>query len=287
MADPFASYEISRVRDYNPDTGVSLVITFAGTEAKMNQVAAYYESAGAGAPIGYGYKTTFHKTAAGIVLTVRIPDEILYTERWNLNTEVGSLPIWYSQEIKAFLGCVATTPAAVETLDTWYLDLRGLLLSAKSLTLQGRSTAYINTNVFEPVIRVKPDGSGEPATYSTEYKTVVAALIEYGEHFEVKRPVLRRVRYMPVASTSRTSLVGKQIIYTTAQLKTVWSVPADIALQINSVDTGLPTAPSGSLWSWKERQNESDTVIGSGRFMECRDWVFGRWSTLTHTVYTP
>lgn len=290
MADPYFQYEVSRVRDYNPDTGASLVITFAGTEAQMNTVAAYYEEAGAGAPIGYGYKTNFYKTAAGVILTVRIPDSILYTERWNLNTEIGSLPIWYSQEIKSYLGCIAVPPSnTVQVLlDEQYLFLRGLLLAAKSKVIQGldpSSSVFAASNYH----LILPDGSedGNVITYSTEYKIVVGALIEFGENFEVKRPVLRRVRYMPIASTSRTNLAGLQIIYTTAQLISVWSIPADIVLQISTVDTGLPAAATGTMWAWKERQNESDVVIGSGRFQECRDWVYGRWSTLTHTLYTP
>ncbi len=293
MADPFAIYEISRTRDYNPDTGASIVIVFAGLESKMDEVAAYYEQAGAGAPIGYGYKTTFHKTGAGIILTVRIPDDQLYTERWNLNTEIGSLPLFYSQEVKAYLDCVAIPPSiAVQALlDEQYITLRGLLEATKQAILIGTApSVYVNT-IYESTNThfILPDGSTDPnvLTYTSKYKSVVVSLIEFGDYYEVKRPVLKRVRFMPVASTSRTSLVGTQILYTTAQLISAWSVPVDIVLQITSVDTGLPTARAGTLWSWKERQNESETVIGSGRFMECRDWVFGRWSTLSHAVYTP
>ena len=56
---------VREVRDYNPDTGATIVRTYTGTAAQISDVRQYWELLGQGAPVGYGYKTTTEQDATG------------------------------------------------------------------------------------------------------------------------------------------------------------------------------------------------------------------------------
>lgn len=275
----YAEYEISRVRDYNPDTGISMVITYAAVESKIDEIqtawaaaAEYDETA-----LGYGYKTSKHKTAAGILLIVRVPDTILYTDRWCLNTEIVSLPIWWNEEVRQFnpktSGLNITTAQGISD----YMYRIGLLQ---------KSVNYVNYGTLDQLfVNVDPPaGITNLGAISDEERALVFMMRRDGEYMEWKRPVLRRVRYIPVVSANRTRLVGRQNLYTTGELIDTFGVPNDVIDQIETVDTDLPAAQPNTVWAWKMRRDDSEIVIGSGKFLEQRDWVFGRWSTITHNL---
>jgi hypothetical protein len=266
MPDPYADYEISRVRDYNPDTGASYVLTFAGTEAKMNEVAAHYEALGAGAPIGYGYKTTFHKTAAGIILTVRIPDEILYTTRWNFETEVTQVSIWWLPSVRDFLGYTGLDLSTLAGLKAW---LNQVIFVQRAVNYMRVAQAEIEAASF---------------TLTQQQQEIVYSIIRDGEYGDWHRPVLKRCRLIPVGLFDvRTRLAGPPLLFSLDGIYNNFGLTDDIYDQAVDVYDDLPTADPNTMWAWKMRRNDSDGVIGSGKVTEARDWVFGRWSTITNT----
>jgi hypothetical protein len=280
MADPYAAYEIARVRDFNPDTGASLVLTFAGTEAKMEEIADYYEVAGLANPIGYGYKTTTHKTAAGVVLIVRIPDDILYTERWQLASEVIQIPIWRDETVRNYIPALAgldLNEATGRNLRSfmWRVGLiqRGALnLSAGVMA----STVFDNTT--------PPSGADDLGSFSVKELEVMFQIVREGQYMDWKRPVLKRQRFIPsVNVATRTRLVGRAQLYSLNGIANVFGIPDDNYDQAATVYDNLPTAAKNTYWSWKLGRDDSEGVTGSAKVIECKEWSFGMWSTITNT----
>lgn len=271
MATPYSDYLLSQTRDYNPDTGPSFVYIFGGTEAKMAEIATYYELAGQGAPIGYGYKTSTSQTPMGWILTVRIPDTILYTERWHVDTEEVSIPIWWSDDVRAFLP-----------------DYAGLDLTDQTdLRVWMRRIGYYQAGVNAIRRGIDPETvfGGAGSFSPSDYDLMFLALRE-GEYLQWKRPVLKRHRYVPVSSADRTSLVGPQYVFRTADLVDYFGIPDDVVAQIETVDNNLPAEYPFTIWGWKERRNDVEALLNSGKILEVRDWVYGRWSQITHYLFT-
>lgn len=270
----------SAVRRFNPDTGTSFVRSYAGTDAQMASISNYWENLNAvdNTPLGYGYKTDTTKTEAGTFLTVTVPEGILYTERWNLDTEFASVPIWWNEKVKNYIPATASLDLTSISDLTSYLFRIALIQKSVSLILSGTDF----TNLF--VGANPPDGAVDLGPLTKQELDVMMMMVREGEATEWKRPILKRCRVMPtIAVSTRTRLIGPPQLYSTAGISNVFGMPSDIYNQAVTVEDDLPTAAPNTVWSWKFRQDNSDTLLGSGKVQELRDWVFGRWSTITHT----
>jgi hypothetical protein len=302
MATDTTQFRTSIVRDYNPDQGPVLVVTYEGTEAQLNPIRANWELAGEGTPTGYGFRTNYSITANGVRLVVRIPEGTVFTDRWNIDTEVVPDPLWYSDFIRSYLKKPdGTSWGAVDMSDVG--DLAAWLSFVRRL--QGvvnlvRNGANINSETPEQDLILTA------AEYFPEYASVVSVgltqemwdvvfmAIRDGEYLERNTPVLKRCRQIPLGDALRTKLVGRPLLYSTTGLIDTFGAPDDVADQLTDVSGGmendpdLPTAPVNTRWSWKLRQNNSETLLawGSGRALEVRDWKFGRWSTISNEFVT-
>ena len=266
---------IAQTRDYNPDTGANLMITYRGTVAEMDAVEAYWNTLNYedGTPTGRGYTTTKTWTAMGYVLIARLPDNILYTTRWSLDTETTSVSIWWMANVRDY--------------NTNFL---GLDLSVQSDFLNYmRRIMYIEAAVNAMRAGVDPatvvSGGAFPlgAFVKTEYDLMFLIIKESG-YVGMKRPVLKRNRLIPFAVPGKTTLVGPEVVYTTTALLNTFDVPDDIVDQVASVEDDLPATLPNFVWAWKQRRNDSEILVGFNRTTECMDWVFGNWSTIAHTV---
>jgi hypothetical protein len=208
-------------------------------------------------------------------LTVLIPDEILYTERWNRSTEVVSTSIWASYYLQNFLEFTSSNPITAAALEDTYHRRIGFLQKGVSNRRQGLDAA----KVFVGSDALTAGGALE---FSAEEIKVINLVMRSGEYMTIKRPVLTRQRYVPVASNERSSLFGVETLYTTQELVNYFDVPADIATLIAAVEDDLPPARPDTLWSWKSRCDDQTILINSGKWDERRDFVFDLWSTITH-----
>jgi hypothetical protein len=281
---------ISTVREYNPDTGASIVLTYlCKTDTQVLLVRNYWEalSDAEGTPLGYGYRTTTSKTAQGEHVVVRIPDAQLFIDRWNLQTETVQDPIWYSDEIRSYLVRQEGDPSFAALNLTTLSHLKRWLQQVRAIT--GGVRALQVGEDPEPIFRaidIEVTGGTQVLLARQEDWNIMFQMMRDGDYIERVRPVLRRNRTLPVGSgETRTTITGRPLIYYTADLITVFGLPDETIDQIADVDIGLPTAPPNTVWSWKLRLNDSDYVIGANKIMECRDWVFGRWSTITNELY--
>lgn len=266
---------IAQTRDYNPDTGANLMITYRGTKPEMDAVEAYWNSLNYidNTPTGRGYTTTKNETVNGYVLIARIPDNTLYTTRWSLDTETSDVSVWW-------------TPA-VRDYNTNFIGL-DLTIQADFLNYM-RRTMYIEAAVnamragVDPATVVQGGAFPQGAFVKTEYD-LMFLMIKDSAYAKQKMPVLKRNRLIPFAVGGRTALVGPETVYTTVALLNSFDVPDDIVDQVASVDDNLPLTFPGFIWGWKQRRNDSEVLVGFNRTTECMDWVFGNWSEITHTI---
>ncbi len=258
-------------RAYNNDTGASFVVEYKGTQVQMEEIAAYYEAGGAGAPLGYGYKTQLIRSAGVPVgLVVVIPDEILYTERWKRSTEQISTSIWNSMWCKQFLGFTSTDPTTNAALHDTYNRRVGFLQKGISNRRQGLDA----NKVFAGSDAVT---AGGPLEFTDDEVRIINICMTYGESFTIKRPILTRQRWVPYASDQRASLFGLETVYTTQELIDAFDVPTDIAALIATVEDGQIAAAPDTLWGWKSRCDDAETIINSGKWSEALDFVYDRW----------
>lgn len=255
-------------RDYNPDTGASFLLEYAGTEDQMVAIAVNYEKDGAGAPIGYGYKTTLIKASGQVVgLTVRIPDDILFTERWCRGTEIVPINIWGSEIVRQSIPALAAYDLTSDAGRQDYMQRIRFLNAAVNAIEAGSDFMAVFT------------GGTNGGAPSEDEKSLLLDITRYTDHVEIKRPVLRRQRVVPFASAAHSNLFGPEWLYTTDDLVTDFNMPLDIYNLVKTVTDGLPTALPNTAWAWKARCDDVDVMINSGKFNESVDFVFDLWST--------
>lgn len=101
------------------------------------------------------------------------------------------------------------------------------------------------------------------------------------ESYELKRPVLSRVRTFSPNFSGRVVLSAIETVYTTAGLVRDFAIPATVASQLPA---DPPEVPAGTVWAWKLRTDRSVYIPAQNRVEETRDWVFAAWSSLLYTV---
>lgn len=110
----------------------------------------------------------------------------------------------------------------------------------------------------------------------------VSTLLSRGvESYEIKRPVLSRVRTFSPNFSGRVVLSAIETVYTTAALVRDFAIPATVASQLPA---DPPEVPAGTVWAWKLRTDRSVYIPAQNRVEETRDWVFAAWSSLLYTV---
>lgn len=278
MALLYEQFRVSEVREFDPVTGANVVKTYEGTAAQMDVVEEYWRllNIADNTPTGKGYRTTRSKTPQKHTVVVRVPDDILYTDRWSLDSEVGAVPIWWTTDVKAYNPFMAALDLSIETDFRRFLFRVGLINSAVTLIQSGQDPNEAMSGLDDEI------GLTMTPFNAQEYQ-LMFLIIKDGGYANIKHPVLKRNRTIPFAVAGGTTLVGPPKTYSTATLISTFGVPSEVAAQISTVDTGLPTTYPNFVWSWKLRRDDSETMIGYARTMECRDWVFGNWSTITHT----
>lgn len=267
----------SFVREFNPDVGVGYVISYAGTEADLVKVRSYWELSNAidETNLGYGYKTTTEHTADGLVLTVRVPEPQLFTDRWDLDTEFESTQIWNTERIRSFIPAMAALNLTLlADLKTWMRRI-GLIQAAAAAIQSGASPIAPSA--------LAGDAAAVGAPFSEQEYKIMYLMIRDGDYMQLAHPVLKRNRCIPSSYTAaRTRLIGPPKVYSLVGLANIFGMPDDIYDQAVTVYDGLPVAPPDTGWGWKVRQDNSETIIGSGKVQERKDFVFGRYSTITH-----
>lgn len=178
-------------------------------------------------------------------------------------------------------------PSSETAIDRYEFDMEPVQVSvfahpAVALEADGYvSVAQYRTDIEEAA------QSGDALSLSaTEYPYAheVYRLLSRGvESYEIKRPVMSRVRTFSPSFAGRIELSAIETVYTTAALVRDFAIPTTIASQLPADPTEVP---AGTVWAWKLRGDRSVYVPAQNRVEETRDWVFASWATLLYTVTT-
>lgn len=240
----------------SPDTGALETVVLVGDSAELLAAKAVYEAR--------GYKVALNNTGDGLELEYVTPGDD-FKDVWNIRAERDQIPLERSPAIFALLssplGDFATAEEAfdyslakVQSAVTWH---------------SGKGTVYgyaspLNNNEYSVYVHYRLGVTTCPA----------------------KRVALRRVRTIPLASSSRMAVSGKEEFWSTAALLTAFAVPAAVAATITGIETSLATPPSGFNWGWHLRDEESEVILNTGRTTETKNWVFGLHSSVLFTFHS-
>lgn len=103
---------------------------------------------------------------------------------------------------------------------------------------------------------------------------MVRELSRGATHFEDEYIVLRRVRTISAAYTTKMTLFGSRLIYASGQLP----VPGNVLFSLPS----FPANPPQAQWGWRLRTQESEFV--GNKVEQQYEFVLAAWSTLYYST---
>lgn len=189
-------------------------------------------------------------------------------------------PVWRA-ELRISSGDV---PNADEVQEQWtfskefvQVDMRNHpnLLAAYN---NDPETLNLSFKTIDDAIKNGTGGSSIPAGIDTD----VYILRSFGvKAFEVERLILRRRITYAAQATPSATLEAIPSIYTTAALIRDFNIPAGVA---NRLPANPTVTPTGFVWGWKRRVDETDIQPRVNKTTEQTDWVFAAWPALIYTV---
>jgi hypothetical protein len=153
-----------------------------------------------------------------------------------------------------------------------------------------------------PTITRAADASGNPYTYRNTIEEfvknpedfdpvdpVTTQLVQYllrgGTSFASHTPVLSRQRTFSTKYPTRIKVVAVEPVYTPNGLVSTFGIPASVAAQLPDVPSPSAGAtPTGTVWAWKLRRQNSRFVPALNKTEETMDWVFQAWASWVYPV---
>jgi hypothetical protein len=170
--------------------------------------------------------------------------------------------------------------------DTWELvsernvmDLWAHPRIAAALSAQGDSAASTRAKIQQAV----DDGKAWSTVGVTDehLQEAYRLLLRGATGYDLKRPVLRRVRTYSARYATRIVIRAIEQIFTTSKIVAEYSIPSSVQAQ-------LPTDPSeipdGTVWAWKESDTRATTIPRTNRIEETIEWTFAAWSRLLYDL---
>lgn len=118
-------------------------------------------------------------------------------------------------------------------------------------------------------------------SYSTEKQTVADLRLRGAQAYELKRPVLTRIRTMSVNYSSEFVMEAQPKVYTTTTLISTFGIPLAVQAKL---PVAPATSPTRTTWAWLWQQQDSDVIPTLGRVEEMDSWVFAAWSNAMYEV---
>jgi len=123
-------------------------------------------------------------------------------------------------------------------------------------------------------------GENLSGTVSTPQSDLYVFWARGGRTYPESRITLRRTRTRGgVTGALKPTVIPT--VYKTAKLATVFTLPGAVTARLPADPT---TTPSGTVWAWWLRTQETSYIPDLNRDEEVMEWVFAAWSTLTYTV---
>jgi hypothetical protein len=266
--------KISSEVTFDPRYGYQTREMYSGTQASLAALNATLQLLGVRTTISQEGGKTFLSVFYALADPAGVETPNDYYE---LETEYVQESTWKNNLVEADAAAVV---AAGETVSSVLARWRRIIENALKGNIQTSATTTDGVE-FEK----RTDGPLAPSSLTSYLEPAGLALYELflrdGDAYETTRQVLSRVRSISVVYSAQTVAQARPIIYTTAQLVSVFGIPAAIAARLPADPTEVPR---GTVWSWKQRRNTS-RYEWNGRVNEVMSWTFAAWSTVTHDQY--
>ena len=277
---------VSSVETYDPANGFSTRQTYKGTEDGLRTLASAFQANGVPSELAFDNgRWQLIATVGGVVGGGTGSEQSDPIDKWTISRDYVTETLWASAKLM-LLASDALVDATDEfagrftTIEEVLADARRACENAIKGFKKTSSGVYGTTADTYTAYSNGPLLPAETGFIAGKFKDAIYRQYVLGmEGYEVERLTLARVRTYPWAYLDRIQLEVVPIVYTTAQMTSVWAVPSAITAKLPS---NPPQQPPNTMWGWKMRRNNWD-VRFDGRTEEVTDWVFAAWSTLTHT----
>lgn len=231
---------------FDPQSGDQLVETWFGTKGAIYGLLAAFKGAG-GVKVALTHDGPKYKLVATFsALGLRDGSVEIPVDKWQLQTEWVQVDIRHSPKILALP--IAGSPTAIAKA---YLAAQTAVKTQTPAALTSLATVFYN-------------------------------LLAHGaDSYEIKRPVLTRVRTVSPFYAQQIMVSAVEQVYSTATLISGFAIPP-------AISSRLPVNPSGLItdcvWAWKERKQSSEFTLALNKVEEQNDWVFSLWNTNLYDV---
>lgn len=237
-------------RDFDPQTGWRVVFTYQGFQDPCNAQAALSATQGAKTSVRQFQGPVYRATISwgnSQDGSAEVP-----VDRWERVTEYVQEPLANNPNI------IAAAGADGKILSKWLKEIR----------------KDLDSDVPQ----------GLDATASDSQRAVYDLMSRGVQAHEVKRFVLRRRRTISLFYADVAVPNAVENIYSTAKLAQVFGIPNVIFAKLPATPA---SAPSNTVWSWKERADDSQYTPAYNKSEEVKDWVFAAWSTVVYNLIGP
>jgi hypothetical protein len=120
---------------------------------------------------------------------------------------------------------------------------------------------------------------------SPEGQQVAQYLLRGGSVFASHIPVLSRQRTFSLQYTTKLKVEAVPAVYTTSAMVSSFGIPSAVAAQLPDNPTIADgVTPSGTVWAWKIRRQNTRYVPALNKVEETIDWIFSAWATWVYPL---
>ncbi len=256
----------------DPKYGPSTREVWQGKRSSLLALSAAYSAA--------GFRVEYSDNEGIGQLTVTLPqgNDPTQTETpsdtWEIITEMDQQSVWNNKRV--FQQASLDPLGAIAAIAYWRQKIQNALVGKYALAGTGEPLQYaeFNPDSREPLT---PAQAGISATLHPFLYKMYAKFLRGEESFEFRRTTLRLSRVVTSNYAGRAVVDPIEKIYTTAKLKSTFTVPDSVfrLLPINPAGT----IPDNTAWSWKLRQDGYQIVLSTNKVQETKDWIFAAWDT--------
>lgn len=252
----------------DPQYGRRFIQRYKGDSVSINNLEVSFRSA--------GWRTTLLHTGPAYTLDVSIgdsgqisgelPEEAFDIYNWR--SEFTTMPYAFNPRVQS--DPVAQGNAGSIVVGSCTDEQLKIIEAAAKHFRAGEQSQYDTERD-----KLEPGGSAANALAVAVLDIVVLGV----ESTEVRRPTLSRVRTYSTAYATRQVHEVVPIVWTSQQLINTYGLPTAVQ---NQMPLTPPNKPKHTIWGWKIRDQENETIPQIGRIVETITWTFSAWDTVQH-----
>lgn len=268
-----AGYTLGSIRfSDSPATGNSLIETFRGNRTALEALKDQFKALGATADLSTAGSNLWELT---IVIDVNLANASAETPfdsyRWDDE--------FYTEDV--YSNPLVTKP-------TTYPNIDGFPSPGQPGSVTSNQLATIERIISEYQSGAQDTSDATKKAYVASWKALLlenpwAADVAYFRirghtSYELKRPVLTRIRSYSTQYTQRQSMEAVPTVYSSETLVSLESFPDVIKNQMPANPPAAVTPPL-TAWGWRKRAQSSEVIPYQAKISETTSWTFAAWPT--------